>query len=1071
MEWLSHSQKKYCELCKTSFRFTKLYAPDMPQSLPIHVFLGHMTKYIFRNLLVWLRGGIAVSVWLGGLPYFMRSVWSFLFWVSDEGLGGSSILTRSNSPIDAVYELASSVPGLNTCPASPLLVSMVTPASAAETFLRKASENDISALIIGSIFGSIGKVARFNRSDATIGFISNSRPEAESNLFGSGPSSLLGDVTFLHNLTRNSALNRAIIAILEGQIITVLVIVCFILVILVRDYVVQQQPEINMRAAFAAPANPPPPAPPPPEPLNIRPEEVENLRGPDESDDSDEGTLDNESPLYQRRGSGFGEGHELRHRFTNRPTDQDSAGSSDVVFSGALPSSDRSDISIYTSIASRANFDPEKIIDIIEEEGLEERLAFWVDANRRFVRDRPPIAASFEYGPRFNSQGPDASESITQGSPRTPFNPEYDEDTLERLGEWGSSRSRKGKEREDNSSLPRLGPQDSGSASSLPGPSRPRAISDGPQLHDSIHPFANNSWSFAALPPEPEPQDDEGEDFFDQRADPPPYDRADFLSEAESLRAARAYQIPSLDELTGPIEVQDLAPPRQVEADQRELGQVQGLEQNVGLVERVTDFMWGDLENPQDVVAEDAAPVENDPEDDPWVDVDDFEDGEGNANGQPGGGEGGAAPGLDAEAIDDLEDFEGVMELIGMRGPIAGLFQNAIFCAVLVGLTILTCVFLPYNIGRVSVWILANPMRLVRLLFELSKLLQDAAVLLTGIFSWFALNIVDMFTGRLGGSLAANIVSLRKASWSLWTTAGSRVLEYVFMDFPMSPSEMQNFSAISHGALLTIKAHLASAFSVLSTGFTAVFGGFAIKDSFSPHAVVSIVKSLWITAHSFLAALTNPSSWVIDLSETEKISAINPQLAYWSGLDRFWAILAGYFTLFTVGALYLKRGSPISQGNMMQAWEAGIIDTLHQASGIMKVILIISIEMLVFPLYCGLLLDGALLPLFEDATFKSRILFTYNYPLTSIFVHWFVGTGYMFHFALFVSMCRKIMRQGVLCKSFPRPQAISAANIEQISSETPMIQSFILSGMFLKETLPPSCERFCSQRSSMEPWS
>jgi E3 ubiquitin-protein ligase MARCH6 len=82
----------------------------------------------------------------------------------------------------------------------------------------------------------------------------------------------------------------------------------------------------------------------------------------------------------------------------------------------------------------------------------------------------------------------------------------------------------------------------------------------------------------------------------------------------------------------------------------------------------------------------------------------------------------------------------------------------------------------------------------------------------------------------------------------------------------------------------------------------------------------------------------------------------------------------------------------------------------------MKVIMIISIEMLVFPLYCGLLLDGALLPLFENTTFKSRLLFTYNYPLTSVFVHWFVGTGYMFHFALFVSMCRKIMRQGVLCK-------------------------------------------------------
>jgi E3 ubiquitin-protein ligase MARCH6 len=112
----------------------------------------------------------------------------------------------------------------------------------------------------------------------------------------------------------------------------------------------------------------------------------------------------------------------------------------------------------------------------------------------------------------------------------------------------------------------------------------------------------------------------------------------------------------------------------------------------------------------------------------------------------------------------------------------------------------------------------------------------------------------------------------------------------------------------------------------------------------------------------------------------------------------------------------VKKGTPFSNGQIGREWEATIIDLLHQAGGVMKVILIISIEMLVFPLYCGLLLDAALLPLFDGATIMSRLLFMINSPCTSIFVHWFVGTCYMFHFALFVSMCRKIMRKGVLCK-------------------------------------------------------
>jgi E3 ubiquitin-protein ligase MARCH6 len=81
---------------------------------------------------------------------------------------------------------------------------------------------------------------------------------------------------------------------------------------------------------------------------------------------------------------------------------------------------------------------------------------------------------------------------------------------------------------------------------------------------------------------------------------------------------------------------------------------------------------------------------------------------------------------------------------------------------------------------------------------------------------------------------------------------------------------------------------------------------------------------------------------------------------------------------------------------------------------VLKVILIISIEMLAFPLYCGLLLDLAMLPLFKNATLYTRWQFACGSPWTSGFVHWFIGTCYMFHFALFVSMCRKIMRKGVL---------------------------------------------------------
>src|SRR4051794_19467411 len=56
MEWLSHSQKKHCELCKTPFRFTKLYHPQMPRRLPTAVFIRRGAMHFISQILFWCRG-------------------------------------------------------------------------------------------------------------------------------------------------------------------------------------------------------------------------------------------------------------------------------------------------------------------------------------------------------------------------------------------------------------------------------------------------------------------------------------------------------------------------------------------------------------------------------------------------------------------------------------------------------------------------------------------------------------------------------------------------------------------------------------------------------------------------------------------------------------------------------------------------------------------------------------------------------------------------------------------------------------------------------------------------------
>lgn len=985
MEWLSHSQKKYCELCKTSFRFTKLYAPDMPQSLPVHIFLEHMVKYIVRNLLLWLRAIVTISVWVCWLPYFMRVVWAFMFWVSDEGLGAGHFMSRGSSKIK---ELG----GELLDPAGPCFANYT------------CSRHRIAE--------TTEKITFLN---TTVSSSSSSSP------------TLLSDVGFLSNLTRSPTVNRTIITVVEGQIITVLVIVCFILVILVRDYVVQQQPEINMRAAFADQENnPPAPIQQPAEP------EINDDDDGLESDGlgSDDETLaagmqinepldveiehhvvmdDEQEPSQHAAANHTGE---LEIAIPQSATEQLESAAQDEVVAGL---ENRASVIDYLRIYRRADGDLEKILQIVEEEGLQDKLDYWVDITRRSIWERENVPQD---GPGASNNSLSPIFDLNEFGTRHQSSHQADEQ------DYGQDQS-KGKEVEWLPMSPDLSPSPIPSTSNAAsGPSRPRARSDGPEPNNVTNPLANNSWTFANLPA----ADDIDRNWMT------PISAPDLPAITESL-GNRTGETPHdviidsphpSDDNNDDAFVDHTSEPPHVVADEPIIPEPE----QRGLVGRVANFMWGDLDLRQDAEeqqrnagadgAEGAAAGEDEDVGDAWVDVPAVEAADGNVDPIAGDVDAAAvAAGMDAEAMEDLEDFEGVMELLGMRGPIAGLFQNAIFCAVLVSVTIFTCIFIPYNIGRFSLWIVANPILVVRMLMGLSKVIQDAAMMLGGFGSWCALNIVDMFTGIIGGAMGAQIVSARKASWGLWTGAGSRVVEYALMEFPLTASEVQNFSAISHEALNAVKGNIGWALGQADNGLKVLTGPdfSALIDGRFAASASNFVQSSVSALNSIVSLLMDPSSWVIDLGEATARAQVDPGLAYWSGLDRFWAILAGYMTVFAVGALYLKRGSPFSRGDMMQAWEAGVIDSLHQASGIMKVILIISIEMLVFPLYCGLLLDGALLPLFEDTTFKSRILFTCNYPLTSIFVHWFVGTGYMFHFALFVSMCRKIMRPGVLCKS------------------------------------------------------
>ncbi|WFD43722.1 RING-type E3 ubiquitin transferase [Malassezia psittaci] len=88
---------------------------------------------------------------------------------------------------------------------------------------------------------------------------------------------------------------------------------------------------------------------------------------------------------------------------------------------------------------------------------------------------------------------------------------------------------------------------------------------------------------------------------------------------------------------------------------------------------------------------------------------------------------------------------------------------------------------------------------------------------------------------------------------------------------------------------------------------------------------------------------------------------------------------------------------------------------LRQVMLISKVLIFSVIDLLLFPLFCGLLLEWCLFPLFPGASLHRLAGNAMQAPFTFAFCRWTSGTIYMFHFAQFLSAIRSVVRPGVLC--------------------------------------------------------
>lgn len=80
---------------------------------------------------------------------------------------------------------------------------------------------------------------------------------------------------------------------------------------------------------------------------------------------------------------------------------------------------------------------------------------------------------------------------------------------------------------------------------------------------------------------------------------------------------------------------------------------------------------------------------------------------------------------------------------------------------------------------------------------------------------------------------------------------------------------------------------------------------------------------------------------------------------------------------------------------------------------IVKVALLVTLEIGLFPMVVGWWLDICSLPLF-NMTVANRIESFFSTPGTSLFIHWLIGMVCIFYFVSFVLMVKEVVRPGIL---------------------------------------------------------
>ncbi|CAG8465452.1 2337_t:CDS:10 [Ambispora gerdemannii] len=313
------------------------------------------------------------------------------------------------------------------------------------------------------------------------------------------------------------------------------------------------------------------------------------------------------------------------------------------------------------------------------------------------------------------------------------------------------------------------------------------------------------------------------------------------------------------------------------------------------------------------------------------------------------------------------EDLEGVLEAIGMRGSLWMLIQNSALMALLIALCLGLSIWIPYIVGKLA--LLSNPFYLIQGPLWLLRRVTDP--------------LVDLTIDTALPWIWSIISPILRSGWETSSPFVYPYLEDLAIVEPLQTVASKSWEYFLYAMSLTAQIAPTTSEKIVTNNATLIS---------SENEISQLVQLDYINlAFKFIQRYN--------------------EFAYGNKpVDKIICIIFGYTIVILVSTWYLARTRNAYGRTVGRA----VQEALRQQGIVLKVAFFVAIELIIFPIICGILLDFSTLPLFPDATPLTRFNFYLESPFTSIFLHWFIGTGFMFHFAVFVAVCREIVRPGVM---------------------------------------------------------